>query len=66
MHTDEISTYSRQTQGVRLMRLSDDVKVYGFAKTDRAEDESETSSPETAEEVTAAEEIREDSSENNE
>jgi DNA gyrase subunit A len=66
MHTDEISTYSRQTQGVRLMRLSDDVKVYGFAKTDRAEDESETSSPEAAEEVAAGEEIREDSSENNE
>ncbi len=66
MHTDEISTYSRQTQGVRLMRLSDDVKVYGFAKTDRAEDESETSSPEAAEEVAAGDEIREDSSENNE
>ena len=39
MHADEISTFGRQTQGVRLMRLKDDVKLYGFAKTERAEDE---------------------------
>lgn len=38
MHSDEISTYSRQTQGVRLMRLDDGVQVFGFTKTDR-EDE---------------------------
>ncbi len=42
MHTEEISTYGRQTQGVRLMRLGDDMKLYGFAKTERAEDEEET------------------------
>ncbi len=44
MHADEISTFGRQTQGVRLMRLNDGVKLYGFAKTERAEED------ETAEE----------------
>ena len=47
MHTDEISTYSRQTQGIRLIKLDDDVNVYGFTKTDRAEDESEAESSES-------------------
>ncbi len=51
MHTDEISTYGRQTQGVRLIKLKDGVNVYGFAKTDRSEDE-----PEQSEESAAAEE----------
>ena len=51
MHTDEISTYGRQTQGVRLIKLKDGVNVYGFAKTDRSEDE-----PEQSDEAAAAEE----------
>ncbi|MDO5396997.1 MAG: DNA gyrase subunit A [bacterium] len=55
MHTDEISTYSRQTQGVRLIKLNDGVNVYGFAKTDRAEDEDSSADPETAEDNDAAE-----------
>lgn len=58
MHTDEISTYSRQTQGVRLIKLKDGVNVYGFTKTDRAEEENEetgetvaeSEAPESAEE----------------
>ena len=52
MHTDEISTYSRQTQGVRLMRLDDDVNVVSLALTERSDDEDEEASeenPETAE-----------------
>lgn len=39
MHTDEISTYSRNTQGVRLMRLADGVSVVSLALTERSEDE---------------------------
>lgn len=35
MHTDEISTYSRQTQGVRLMRLDEGVSVVSLALTER-------------------------------
>lgn len=54
MHTDEISTYSRQTQGVRLIRLNDGVNVYGFAKTDRAEDEEASDSAVSEEADTAA------------
>ena len=41
MHTDEISTYSRVTKGVRLMRLNDDVKIVSLAAADREEDEEE-------------------------
>lgn len=58
MHTDEISTYSRQTQGVRLMRLDDDVNVVSLALTERSDDEDEEASeenPETAENTTDAE-----------
>ncbi len=43
MHTDEISTYSRNTQGVRLMRLADGVRVVSLALAERAEDEPEKS-----------------------
>ena len=47
MHSDEISTFGRQTQGVRIMRLADDVKVVSMALTSKEEDE-----PEQAEEKT--------------
>ena len=43
MRTDEISTYSRVTQGVRLMRLDDGVKIVSLTCADRVEDEEETS-----------------------
>ncbi len=42
MHADEISTYSRHTQGVRLMRLNEGVNVVSTALTER-EDESAVS-----------------------
>ncbi len=41
MHTDEISSYSRQTQGVRVMKLAEGVNVVSIARTEK-EDESET------------------------
>ena len=44
MHADEISTYGRQTQGVRLMRLDEGVKVVSSALTER-EEESEAVTP---------------------
>ena len=43
MRTDEISTYSRVTQGVRLMRLDDGVKIVSLTCADRVEDEEEAS-----------------------
>ncbi len=46
MHTDEISTYSRQTQGVRLMRLDKGVSVVSLALTERDNDD-ETDAEET-------------------
>lgn len=41
MHADEISTFGRQTQGVRIMRLADDVNVVSMALTSREEDAEE-------------------------
>ena len=41
MHTDEISSYSRQTQGVRVMKLAQGVKVVSIARTDREEENEE-------------------------
>lgn len=43
MHTEDISTYSRQTQGVKLMRLGADVSVAGIARAPRDDDEEDTS-----------------------
>lgn len=39
-HAAEISTFGRQTQGVRIMRLPEGIKLVGMAKTEH-EDESE-------------------------
>lgn len=39
MHVNEISTFGRQTQGVRIMRLDDGVTVVGMAKTEREDEE---------------------------
>lgn len=44
MHSDEISTYGRQTQGVRLMRLDEGVHVVSSALTER-EEESDAVTP---------------------
>lgn len=47
LDTQEISTYSRNTQGVRLMRLDDNVRVVSIARTDKqSEDENDTTSEE--------------------
>ena len=45
-HTAEISTYSRHTQGVRVMKLSDDVKLASIAVTGHIEEEEITESGE--------------------
>ncbi len=39
LHTGDISTYSRVTKGVRLMKLNDDVKIVSLAQTEREEQE---------------------------
>ena len=41
MHADEISTFGRQTQGVRIMRLADDISVVSMTKTDREAEDAE-------------------------
>jgi DNA gyrase subunit A len=41
MHADEISSYSRQTQGVRVMRLDEGVKVVSSARTDRMDEDAD-------------------------
>jgi len=41
MHTDEISTFGRQTQGVRIMRLAEGVNLVSMTKTAREEEEAE-------------------------
>ena len=51
MHTDEISSYSRQTQGVRVMRLDDGVSVMSIARAEREEETDEET--ENSEEVIA-------------
>ena len=42
IHADEVSTFGRQTQGVRVMRLGEDVNIVSIALTSREEDEDET------------------------
>lgn len=39
--TKEISTYSRVTKGVRLMRLNENVKIVSLARTEETEEEDE-------------------------
>lgn len=41
MHSDEISTFGRQTQGVRIMRLAENVQVVSVALTSRDEESDE-------------------------
>lgn len=42
MHADEISTFGRQTQGVRIMRLAEGISVVSMTKTDRDVDEEDS------------------------
>lgn len=47
LHAAEVSTYKRRTQGVRLMRLEDDVKLMSIARTEHeTENQEETSNEE--------------------
>ncbi len=39
MAASDISTYSRATQGVKLMRIGDDARVISIARTDKEEEE---------------------------
>lgn len=48
MHASEISTFGRQTQGVRIMRLDEGVQVVSLARTAH-EDEEEPTEPSTEE-----------------
>ncbi len=41
-HVSEISTYGRQTQGVRIMKLADDVKLVSMAVTEKEEESDES------------------------
>jgi len=41
MEVSDISTYSRGTQGVRLMRIAEDTKVISIARTEKLEEEEE-------------------------
>ncbi|MBS7298681.1 MAG: DNA gyrase subunit A [Eubacteriales bacterium] len=43
MHVNEISTFGRQTQGVRIMRLADGINVVSMAITSREDEEAEAS-----------------------
>lgn len=42
IHADEVSTFGRQTQGVRVMRLADGVSIVSVALTSREEEETES------------------------
>ncbi len=46
MNTSDISVFGRSTQGVRVMRVTDDTKVVGLAKVPKNEDEEETEAQE--------------------
>jgi DNA gyrase/topoisomerase IV subunit A len=38
MAASDISTYSRATQGVKLMRIGDDARVISIARTEKEEE----------------------------
>lgn len=48
IHTTEISSYSRQTQGVRVMKLDDGVQVMSIARTEHEEDNEENDDSDAA------------------
>jgi DNA gyrase subunit A len=50
LDTAEISTYGRNTQGVRLMRLDDDVRVVSIARAEKDSQEEDSTDSENAEE----------------
>lgn len=52
MDTDEISTFGRVTQGVKVMRTADDVQVVSIAKADKEEVEESDETADTPVEQT--------------
>ncbi len=50
IHADDISSYSRVTQGVRLMRMDDGVTAVSITKTDRGGQDSDEDSDNTSNE----------------
>jgi len=50
MNAGSISKFGRVTKGVRLMRLSDDVKIVGMARAERTEEIDESGEAEETEE----------------
>ncbi len=50
IHADDISSYSRVTQGVRLMRMDDGVTAVSITKTDRGGQDSDEDSDNTSDE----------------
>jgi DNA gyrase subunit A len=46
MAAEEISVYSRATQGVRLMRIGEEARVISVAITEKEEDEESPEEPE--------------------
>ena len=51
MSTDEISLFGRVTQGVRVMRLADDVRVVSIAKSAKIEEDEDSEDKEASEET---------------
>ncbi|MDR3277251.1 MAG: DNA gyrase subunit A, partial [Oscillospiraceae bacterium] len=49
MAAADISTYSRATQGVRLMRIGDDARVISVARTEKEDEEETPDAPDTTE-----------------
>ena len=41
MAAADISTYSRATQGIKLMRIGDDARVISIARTEKEDEETE-------------------------
>ena len=49
LHTDSISQFGRQTQGVRLVKMKDDVKVVSIALTEQYKEDEEFTDAQTSE-----------------
>ena len=49
LHTDSISQFGRQTQGVRLVKMKDDVKVVSIALTEQYKEDEEFTDEQTSE-----------------
>ncbi|MGM9936500.1 MAG: DNA gyrase subunit A [Candidatus Ornithomonoglobus sp.] len=59
MHVDEISKFGRHTQGVRLMKLAEGVKVVSVALTERYQEEEEQPEQDSSEAAEQSEDIEE-------